>query len=324
MKKFFINFIVIIAVIFTIDFLSALLQYQQYISDYKAELKARGSYTQEELKDPPLRFQYSLRLIPFKKYWYDLKKEDTYKKRIYNKNTKKKSILILGCSFAEGARLKRNENLAYKLSRKLDRRTYNQGYSGFGTSETLFLSRNDDFYNDIKIEPEYIVYVYLTDHIRRIFADKYGLDKNVYLSYEEKDNRFIEKNPLFLQLYRLSLLKRLKVKEIYERSINSDYDDYLFNTFKSYIKEVRKNLNNRFPNAKFIIIKYPIKDDEERFIYTTDRWKELESEGFIVYDVMKETNSDMTSSEYTVFDGHPNEKAWELITNDLIKKLGLN
>ena len=59
-------------------------------------------------------------------------------------------------------------------------------------------------------------------------------------------------------------------------------------------------------------------------IYTTDRWKELESEGFIVYDVMKETNSDMTSSEYTVFDGHHNEKAWELITNALIKKLGLN
>ena len=57
--------------------------------------------------------------------------------------------------------------------------------------------------------------------------------------------------------------------------------------------------------------------------YVTERWKELEDEGFIIYDLSKKLDTDITTNDYTFPDGHPNTKAWDIVSEKLVKDLNL-
>ena len=71
------------------------------------------------------------------KYKTELKTE----KRLSKGNGNKKSIVVLGCSFAEGIHLSTNETFEAQLSKKTNRTVYNRGYSGFGMAEALWLTK---------------------------------------------------------------------------------------------------------------------------------------------------------------------------------------
>ncbi len=55
------------------------------------------------------------------------------------------------------------------------------------------------------------------------------------------------------------------------------------------------------------------------YIYFTNRWKELEDERFIVYDLKNKLKENLDSEEYKIPDEHPNTKAWDIIIENLLK-----
>ncbi len=327
--------LLIISILFVFtDFISSLFQYKSFFKSFEDKLKQRTSYTLEEHSSPPLLYNYTWKISPFREYYkkYIISELATLKRRIIPQKSSKKSIVIFGCSFAEGANLKNNETFGYKLSKITNRPVYNLGLSGFGLSETVFLSKLNDFYSHIKVQPEYAVYVYIPDQIRRIYADRYGLDKNVYLNYEFKDGKLEEKNAPFLQLSRFYLFKTLFRKKIDQYISDEKNCDKHFDLLKIYFNEIRNELRKKYPKIKFIIIKYPSSIGERDDVYMghgynytfyTDRWKELGESGFIIYDLSDKIKVNLQSEEYTVFDGHPNAKAWDIITKKLKQDIRL-
>ena len=101
-----------------------------------------------------------------------------------------------------------NETIEYKLSQLTNRTVYNRGFSGFGLGQMVWQTKQSEFYDDIKEPVDYVIYIYILDHLRRIYEHKYG-HSNVYLSYEAKNGNLIEKNPITLQLNRFYIISNL-------------------------------------------------------------------------------------------------------------------
>ena len=84
-------------------------------------------------------------------------------------------------------------------------------------------------------------------------------------------------------------------------------------------KDLKKK---KFPNSKLVILKY-----EECYapdIFYTERWNELEDEGFIVLDTHNLTGEHLFQNKYKLEDDcHPNELAWDIITPKVVEALNL-
>ena len=338
MKKLLIiliNLILFILLFICVDYFSA--KYQYYISNKNISemMKNHKDFDTLGEKFKSEKFRYNLQLIHFKKFWDEQRKHFDNERRVVkpkniNKNGQK-AIIVFGCSFAEGAFLEDNETFEYKLSNLTNYTVYNRGFSGFGLGQMVWQTKQKEFYEDIKEPVDYVIYIYILDHLRRIYEHKYG-HINVYLGYEENNGKLIEKNPLTLQLNRFYLISNFFQNIIFSKIyLNKKNDDKNFDLIKLHFEEARKELQKRYPNVKFIIIKHPFgvmtSNDMDSYSllnsYTTKRWQELEDEGFLVYDLKDVLDVDITSDEYTFPDGHPNEKAWNIVTKKLVKDLNL-
>ena len=334
-KIIVVNVIILFLLLISIDFLSAFFRYKENLVRYRQRLEERGDYTQKEYNSPQVTLDYSLQLHHFKKIWEKYKTELKTEKRLSKGNGNKKSIVVLGCSFAEGIHLSTNETFEAQLSKKTNRTVYNRGYSGFGMAEALWLTKQNDFYENIDTEPEYVVYIYIADHLNRIFRSKYAVGTNVHLSFSKNpQGHLVEVTPWNIQFARFSMFKNYKEKEIAKRVFSSSYNDEYFDVVKLYFEEIRNEIRRKYPNIKFIIIKHPtsllLSDskfneiDASTYSYITPRWSELEADGFIIYDIKDRLKEDVINKEYTVYDGHPNAKTWELVVNKLVKDLKIN
>lgn len=333
---FIVNIICILAVFLISDY---------FISKYEFERESQIALQDamqhnkfEELKDifQPEKFHYSLKLIPFSQFYQQEQVFfESLRRKIEpaDKENEKKPIIVFGCSFAYGALLEDTDTFEYKLSRLTNRTVYNRAFQGFGISPMLWMLRQDKFYEDLSgAEPEYVIYVYYVDHLRRIFYDKYGLDLNVWVSFDDVNNHLVESTPKDLYLTKFQLYKKYKKYIIHNKIFANENKDINFDLLKLYFEESRKELQKRYPNIKFIIIKHPCsiatladigEENVQKYTYITPRWKELEDEGFIVYDLLDKLDVDITSNEYTFPDSHPNEKAWDVVTKKLVEDLNL-
>lgn len=236
---------------------------------------------------------------------------------------KKKPIIIFGCSFAYGSGLSDNQTFGYKLSHFSKRPVYNRAFSGWGIQHMLYQIRKDSFYKEVR-EPEYVIYVFIDDHIRRMYLDIFDPShKSIYLRYKEKKGKLIERKPLFPFLwcfYSVNQYQLVKACKINDKIENEDKN---FNFMKKMLLESKREIDKKYPKEKFIIIKYGTHMEEPSWYIKTDRWKELEKEGFIVLDTNELTRKDLSSKKYCLEDNHPNEKAWDLIVPKLVEKLKL-
>jgi len=149
---------------------------------------------------------------------------------------------------------------------------------------------------------------------------------DVYLNFEEEEGALIEKYPPFGILRCLYSFRILMEKHIYNKWLNNESrKDELFDLMKRYFEEMRKELQARYPSIKFVIIKYPCPEQNavSQYIESSHRWKELEDEGFIVYDISKKININFNDSEYRLPDGHPKANVWEIVSRKLVRDLGL-
>ena len=321
-----INLVLVLDLFFITDYIYKRCEYNRQCSLAKKEMDQTFF-----LKKIYSNFKYNSKVSHFKNF--------SMHKEVYSKDNKS-SILVFGGSFAYGAFIDANQNLSANLSKLSGRTVYNRAIPTFGFGQMLYQTMHEDLYNDIKIPAEYAIYVYIPDHFIRSCHYKYGVSNlngnNYYLSYELQDGKLIEKNPPFLFLNKFAMFYSNTKKNFCSKNNYDMGNEKNFDFVKQHFVQAREELLKRYPHLKFIILKYPYnyvpsenlpKEDEEYYnmsVYENKRWKELQDEGFIIIEADEKTMGiNINSDDYRLPDGHPNEKAWNVITPKLIKILNL-
>ncbi len=260
------------------------------------------------------------------KYYEQDKKGISYKNfrrpLIYNESGLK-PIILFGCSFAWGCQLNESQTFHYKLSKLMKRSVYNRALCAWGTQHMLYQLKQNDFYNEFP-EPEYIIYLYISTHIERIykypFINKWGSRSGYnYLRYidtkyglkEEKRCQFVP----YSKIYNEIILPKLMEAEARKNG---------FKLLEKHLIEAKKEVDKHWKNVKFVILDYEADNyfNNYREVLNKENVEKLKKEGFIVIKTSELT--DVKLGDNFVISGadkHPNEAAWDLITPLFVKKL---
>ena len=239
----------------------------------------------------------------------------------------KRPIVVLGCSYAYGHGLERNETFPYLLSEITKRPVFS-----YATCGSNILDNFTRLYDDLNSEngelirnSEYFIYVYMHDHIIR-YLEPTRFDINMFF------DELFDYNPFEKLLSKVFLFKyiiiKLKIKEILnEYPKNEKSIAYL----KHVIKISHERIKKIAPDSKFIILLYDEKLDAyyppNDLKYHTDIqyspfWKEFEKDGIsVVYtkDLVGFKFDKNYKLRHDIADWHPNGKVWKLVTPPFVK-----
>ena len=239
----------------------------------------------------------------------------------------KPSILFFGCSYIYGFLNDQNETLPYYITERTGRTTVNRGVPGGCILNMFHDLRSETFYNQIKDipEPDYVIYMWINDHLNRI-ANPYTstvtcVDCPFYEvkpDWEYKDGKLVEipiqkwKLP-FYALYCSKAWHYLYAEKFAFEDRNSKMLRY-FITARNICKD-------KFPKAEFIIIEY--KDGS--FSYMRPELKNaLKKENIRVFNAEDLAGHELENDKWRANDQeHPNGKAFSDIADGLIKQLKL-
>ena len=309
-----------------------------FISDYSIYLKFKQDYIKnlasESLKIyPPISYidnyksNYSTQSYIFQKR--NKNNFNYFRNNIYNKNYNNKSIIFFGCSYTFGAQLSDEQTLSNKLAKKLNINVYNFGICASGIQHMLSLLQNNIFYNLIKEEPKYAIYTIIPDHFERL--QKYifpspMMANGINLQYELKNSK-LKKRYIPLNLFSKSFL----VKSIYYQidTKRNDFEPNIKeqnNLLAYYIfTESFQILKKKYPNIKFIILRYETENDYAEEYENNKIWENLQKQGIIIINSsdligrkFKYASEDTCEDQY-----HPSEKAWDLLVPKLIEQIEL-
>ena len=249
----------------------------------------------------------------------------------FGENYTKKPIIILGCSYAYGHGLKIEETFPCKLSQITKRPVYNFAICGgnalLSLSNLKYFANNK--YNQEKIKnAEYVIYVYMHDHINRYLSlntiySNYkilSLQKNIYL------NKLLY-IPVIRLIWSIYQIKKISMAD----GKNTEYYNKFLKNSEQYLKYIMMVMHNEIkkysPNAKIIIILYDQKIaklyDNLKIKYDTDIqnskiWDELNNETDMTIVHSKDITGFLFDKNYKlkedIADWHPNAKAWEVFT----------
>ena len=320
MKKIILTNLIVVIILFAVlEFVSYLLikyDAKEYMDNCnKAVINAGGGKT--EL----LTQRYGYVKI------FDQKNYTDYRKTYIG--NKKAPILFFGCSYMYGARLKEEETLSYKIYQKTGRTTVNRAIPGGSIINTIYDLKDDNFYkylkqNNIKT-PEYIIYIFINDHLKRIsnpyrgsVAPKSNIHYEINMVYSFKDGKLINKTPkkVFLPFYGLYIKKAWHYFYADKFSKESQFDRMI-----KLLKAAKNITDNQFPNSKFVIIWYK---DGGHVLMDKNAIKNLHDYGFIVLDAEDLAGHELDSDTWRAEDKeHPSGKAFDDVADGLIKKLKL-
>ncbi len=248
-------------------------------------------------------------------------------RRLFNNNYVKHPIIVLGCSYAYGHGLKKQESFSYLLSEYTNRPVLNYsqcGYSLLSSLSDLYDDYNNNYKNLIN-DSEYIIYVYMYDHINRYLS--YFFMHWVYpIMYNHKNIiGFFDNFKVFRYIF-------------FSMNVTKILQDYPnIEGINLYLKNIIINANEKLkkiaPNAKFIIVIYDEKmsltDGEFAIKFNSDIinsnvWKEIEQET----DIKIVRSSDITGFYFDknyklnadIAGWHPNAKAWSVFTKKFAHK----
>ena len=229
------------------------------------------------------------------------------------KNSNKKPIITMGCSYAYGLWLDNTETLASIISEKTNRSVYNLGVIGTSPREMLYILRDEKLRNEKlnnKKDFEYIIYPYISHHLFRLYIDTKSYTCSPYYKQTREGLEFYRKNPQICNLYTYKKFLELKYSQINNKES--------FELFCLYLKEINKEIKEHFNNTKLVILVY---ED-----YIGQNWEILEKEGIIIVKVSELIKTEIIQPQYTISltDIHPNAKAWQTIVPALVKELELN
>lgn len=233
---------------------------------------------------------------------------------------KKPPILIYGCSYAYGFGLNEENTFGYKLSQKAKRPVYNYAMSSKGFQDALFLLEHDE---KVVPEPEYIFYVFINDHIRRMFINCNKIDYMKYLTYKNQNDKLVQNENKYAVSERLYIFGVIKNALYY--FFKNIFKKPIYRLTKKYIYSINQEIKMKYPNAKFIIIDY---DNGAESYFSFQKKEELKKQGIEVIQLNKEFKGILKSEKYRnsinedIF-RHPNSKAWDLIVPYLVSKYNL-
>lgn len=186
-----------------------------------------------------------------------------------------------------------------------------------GGTAYAFQLRRKDFYNEVK-PPEYIIYTFMWDHLNRMFRCQYVQCDYILLRYKLTKNGFEEIKPFWQPLWGLYTVR--EAQELIQDNVTSSPDRTQNNLeyFYKMMNECKKLASKHYPNAKFVILAYDTP-------YSNSYISKLKDNGFIVISTDELLGPGILEKrEYRGLDnGHPSEKAWDLVVPALIKKLDL-
>lgn len=316
------NIALIIIFLFCIDYLI----YAKYKNDYIKNTEHLEIY-------PPISYidNYRSEFSP-QTFTFQIKNKkliETYRYK-YNDNYKnKKSIIIFGCSFAFGELLEDNQTISYKLSNITKRNIFNFGMNACGIQHMLSLLQNEVLYKYIKQDPEYIIYVYIPDHLYRLKENIFPAPmttNGINLQYKLINNTLMPDKKPFNMFSKTFIIKSLYYQFDLNRNIETKEQKY--NNFilaNELFLESKRILQEKYPDIKFVILNYECEDDSPENIELPFMWDVLKQEGFIIIN-----SSDLIGRKFKYYsedtaddDYHPSEKAWNLLVPKLIERLNL-
>lgn len=234
-------------------------------------------------------------------------------------NYTKKPTMLLGCSFIYGLYLEGEHTPHYKLSELTKRPVFNYALPGKGLQHALYVIQNKIY--DKRMEPpEYVIYVMIYDHIRRMYTQVMFNDNTgqpVYRITRDGEVKLVHDYfPFYKKFFTYYFINNIYYFKVSYKDNPTHHKNAL-----AYFKAMKKEINNQYPNAKFIILLY---DDYFRFgLYIP----EFEKEGFNVIQTKELTGVNFFDPKYQVDadhgDLHPTEEVWDIILPELVKKLNL-
>ena len=237
--------------------------------------------------------------------------------------TKKAPIVIFGCSFAYGHMLPDNEILSARLAEKAKRKVYNFAYPAWGVQEIIYLFKHNDTLRNIEKKAaseenntiQYIIYWYISDHLRRIYHEFDFCSVYYYLNYEEKNGDLVPKNHKYPFIDAYYVVKNYKYYKSYE-DFRYIPEETKYKFFNLHLKKIMEEKSKYFPNAQFILMSSsePFPDKEVEIL------KNMNIRVLYTKDL---TGIDMESDPEWTLDDHPNAAAVELLSDALIKELDL-
>ena len=312
------NILLIICFLFVIDF--CIWGYQNFLM-YKNKEKYIGVW--------PIKYHTGV-----KNFDIDLKyfpnPNDNWGREAEGTKYKKKPIALFGCSYAYGHGLNKEQTLSYKLSKKTKRPVYNRAVSAWGVQHMLYQAHQPLLYEQVP-EPEYVVFLMMYDHIRRIYTRSFSsghlLNEERYLRYKEFDNQLVQKKGIKVNSpisYIRNIIDRSYITSLlYETYVNyylinpQNYKKYSNFIIKHFVQS-KNEMQAHWANTKFVVLMYDKLYNEKNFA------EELQKNGFEVINLNTITNTNLNQKEYKLeHDPHPNEEAWEIISESLKKELKL-
>ncbi len=315
MKKIFlilsINILLICSVLLLFEYLS----YERYKKIF-INANCRKNITEKDHPTAKIEYPYTTKMRLFKIDDY----ERDYRKPL-GKNLNKKSIVIFGCSTAYGENLNENQTLSYKLYKIIKKPVYNRAYSGWAPQHMLCQLRMKNFYSEIG-NPQYFIFIYRPDHKRRLFQPQWYLYSiETCPRFKEKNGKLEEIKPFLYKFWGLYSVRH--IQELYEKyvSLNPKNEEKTLKLLNMIFEESNRLTKQHFPKSKFIIIKY--QDNQTMSEKEKVMWKKIEKSGIKIIDAEKLLKDNPEKQIYKLpdYDGHPNEKVWNIIAPNLAKEL---
>lgn len=240
--------------------------------------------------------------------------------RYYDKQSNK-TIMVLGCSYAGGANLEKNQNFEALLSNSLNYNVINAGFFGHGLQSAYkFLSDRE---NEKQIKSKYnvdlFIYIYMKDHLRRLYDKNSFYTGEIYPQYKIKKEKLVEIKPYFPSIYSLYSVNNFNNKISYENIIK---EEKTYKMFNALIYELQKTTKELYPNSKFMIlvvpVKYSYKESGQDSMFPDDELKKIEAMGIEVVNAENLTSENLRDEKWYIEDKcHPSSNYWKLIVPKL-------
>lgn len=300
LKIFIVNFIIIAFIILAVEF-----------------ILVYALFKEQNWKNTPFKYHLVNQVKAyFSDKYFDINKE--LRKTSYPENySGKPPLAVMGCSFAYGLNLKDNQTFSAQLSQYTGRIVYNLGIVGTSPREILYILENDDIRNTlIKEEPEYIIYPYISHHLKRLYTDIRFYANSPYYRLKDGKLQYYNKNKFITS----SMIYR-RILEYKQKKIS---DDEAFALFCVYLKQINEEIKKHYKNTKFVVLVYE-DNFEDILINPNHNWSPVIQNGIIVINVPEITHTNLYNPEYLVSetDIHPNSRAWATVVPAISTELNL-
>lgn len=252
-----------------------------------------------------------------------------YRPTVYKKGSKKRPIVLFGCSYTYGHGLEENETFSWQLSNYTNRTVYNRGLPGGCCASMLYLLQKPEIKEEIP-DAEYFIYTYIPEHLRRVFSNSpEWFNEYLFASYKMlPDGELKEIKPNKFGMLLASTATYKLFNNYYSRLRVSVFNND-FKLFFAIVKNSIDTMKEQYPDSKFVILvydcvkgnTYPFSLDKEEDLF--NKFAE-ENNIKVLYTKKMSFGEDLLYGKYTGKDVlHPSGEAWKILIPEISKELKL-